>query len=218
MDEVSGRLNTDERGLYLGAFDTGDRLFIIYRDGSYEVAEMDLNKRFDPKEIVHISKFNPETPLNVVYYEGERGWTMVKRFLVETTSVNQRFPFLTENRKTQLLFASCGEAPRVRYKMRIKNKMVEGELDIANFIEVKGWKAIGNKLTEYKVTSVMETGDGDGEESDETKSLTPPKAAERRSKRSSGINTDSKEGDSFQAGHSLEFDLGDKSQGKLFDD
>lgn len=156
MDEVSGRLNTAGRGLLLGAFDTNDELLVIYKDGSYEVAEMELTKRYDPNELIHIGKFDPATVVNVVYYEGEREWTMVKRFQIETTSLNQRFPFLTENRKTQLLYASIGENPRVQYKMRIKNSTVEGELNIAEFIDVKGWKAIGNKLTEYKVTSVRE--------------------------------------------------------------
>lgn len=44
MDEVSGKLNQDERGKYLGAFDTGSKLLTIYKDGSYEVNELDLNK------------------------------------------------------------------------------------------------------------------------------------------------------------------------------
>ncbi len=159
MDEVSGRLNTSERGILLGAFD-GDNILVIYKDGSYEIAEMDLSRRFDPNELIYIGKFDPETVINVIYYEGERGWTMVKRFQVETSSINQRFPFLTEHKKTQLLYAGISDAPRVHYKMRVKNKSVEGELNIADFIEVKGWKAIGNKLTEYKVTSVKEISDG----------------------------------------------------------
>lgn len=44
MDEVSGKLNQDERGKYLGAFDTGSKLLSIYKDGSYEINELDLNK------------------------------------------------------------------------------------------------------------------------------------------------------------------------------
>ncbi len=216
MDEVSGRLNTDERGLYLGAYDTGDHLLTLYRDGSYEVAEMDLNRRFDPKEIVEIGKFDPEKPLNVVYYEGERGWTMVKRFLIETSSTDQRFPYLTEHRKTQLLYASTEEKPRVKYKMRVKNKSVEGELDIADFIDVKGWKAIGNKLTEYKVTSVREA-DGGEEESEET-GAPKKKVAESKPKQQKDSTGDVRQGGSYQAGDSIEFDLGRNGQGTLFDD
>jgi len=217
MDAVSGRLNTDERGLYLGAYDTGDHLLVLYKDGSYEVAEMDLNRRFDPKEIIEIGKFDPEKPMNVVYYEGERGWTMVKRFLIETASTDQRFAYLTEHRKTQLLYASTQEKPRVKYKMRVKNKSVEGEMAIADFIDVKGWKAIGNKLTEYKVTSVKEL-EKDDEQAEGAKPVekggktTKPKAGGKKEKPPTSA------GGTLKAGDSIEFDLDEKGQGKLFDD
>ena len=50
MDEVSGRLNTDERGKYLGAFDTGDQILAIYNDGTYETVGFELTRRFEVKE------------------------------------------------------------------------------------------------------------------------------------------------------------------------
>src|SRR5690606_1281672 len=37
MDEVSGRLNTEGRGLYLGDFDTGEAIIAVHADGSYEL-------------------------------------------------------------------------------------------------------------------------------------------------------------------------------------
>ncbi len=200
MDEASGRLNTDERGKYLGAYDTGDCMLAVYKEGSYEVVELDFSKRFDPKELMHIDKFDPESVINVIYYEGERGWTMVKRFQVETTSTNQRFPFLTEHRRTQLLYVSVGEEKtEVDYKYRVKNKTEEEEVDIAEYIDVKGWRAIGNKLTEYKLSSVN------------------PKEKKKKpdgKKKVSNTKTDQK----LKAGDSIEFDLGDKGQGKLFED
>lgn len=215
MDEVSGRLNTDKRGKYLGAYDTGDCILAIYKEGSYEVLEMDLSKRFDPKELVYIGKFDAEAPINTIYYEGERGWTMVKRFQVETTSTDQRFPFLTEHRSTQLLYAGTGEEPpKVQYKMRVKNKTVEGELDIAEFIDVKGWKAIGNKLTEYKVRSVEEVEDEKKKKEDSSNDESGGK------KKVDSGDSKKKEPPSgkYQAGDSIDFDLDGDGQGKLFDD
>src|SRR5690606_9993847 len=82
MDEVSGRLNTDGRGLYLGGFDTGDQIMAIYRTGEYELLDLDLNKKFDAKELMHITKYDPDDVVNVVYFEGGKGWTMVKRFQI----------------------------------------------------------------------------------------------------------------------------------------
>ena len=158
MDEVSGRLNTDDRGVFLGEFDTGDNIFALYKDGSYEVIEMDMDmkKRFDPKEILHIGKFDPETVINAVYYDGAKGWTMVKRFKVETSKMNQRFNYLTDHSRTKLLYASVEPNVRIEYTMRVKSKRIQGELDLNDFIDVKGWKALGNKLSDQKLTSIKE--------------------------------------------------------------
>ncbi|HRF40662.1 MAG TPA: DNA gyrase/topoisomerase IV subunit A, partial [Saprospiraceae bacterium] len=98
IDEVSGKLNTDNRGRLLGDFDTGDQLFLLYKDGTYEVADVDMSRRFDPDELLHLGKFDPEMVINAVHFDGNKGWTMVKRFRVETTSTGQRFSYLSEHK------------------------------------------------------------------------------------------------------------------------
>jgi len=157
MDEVSGRLNTEDRGLHLGAFDTGDLLLAIYRDGTYEQMELDLNKRFTPKDIVHLGKFADDLVISSIYYEGERGMTLAKRFQIETTSIDQKFPFITEHKDSKLFFATVHPEPTVTYKLREKNQTKEKELNLTDFIDVKGWKSLGNKLEDNKLTSVKET-------------------------------------------------------------
>lgn len=156
MDEVSGRLNTDERGQFLGEFDTGGQLLIIYKDGSYEISEIDteLNQRFVPKDLVHIAKFEPQQVINAIHYEGSKGWTMVKRFQVETTSLDQKFNFITDHKSSKLTYAIIGDQAKVLYKYRAGGETHEEELDFAEFIDVKGWKAIGNKLIEAKIISI----------------------------------------------------------------
>ena len=185
MDEVSGRLNTDERGVFLGDFDTGNSIFALYKDGSYEIADLDMMRRFDPKEIISIQKFDPQTVINAVYYEGNKGWTMVKRFQVETSTNNQRFSYLSEHKSSKLLFASIKDNPRIKYNMKVKSKKIEGEINIAEFIDIKGWKALGNKLSDQRLTGVKEV---------ETSPLK----------------------EKLSAGDSIEFDIDDKGQGKMF--
>jgi topoisomerase-4 subunit A len=154
MDEVSGRLNTDQRGRRLGAFDTGDQILVVYNDGSYELTDYELTNRYDPKEVMQIGKFDPESVISAIYYDGERKLTMVKRFQIETSTQDQRFPFVTDHRSTKLYFATTSPKARVKYSMRVKGKKMEGEIDLVDFIDVKGWKALGNKLSEYKLTTV----------------------------------------------------------------
>lgn len=207
MDEVSGKLNTDSRGLALGAFDTGDQLLVIYKDGSYEMTEFDLAKRFDPNELMHIGKFDPKQVVSAIYFEGGKGWTMVKRFLIETSTLNQRFPFLTDNKLTKLYLATVADDPLAAYSYRTKTGKEEAEVRLAEFIDVKGWKAIGNKLTEFKLASAKLVAEeppvtdeeavdmpNDGDDDDE--------------------NTERQE--SFHAGDSIDFDVEDNGQTKLF--
>lgn len=156
MDEFSGQLNGDGRGTLLGEFDTGDYVLAIYKNGTYEMCDLEGYKKYDPSELIFIGKYDPEMIVNAVYFDGQKGWTMVKRFKIETSSLDQRFSFLTDHSDSKLIFASVKEAPRVKYALRVKSKRLEGELDIADFISVKGWKAAGNKLSDQKVSSVEE--------------------------------------------------------------
>ena len=54
FDDITGRLNTQERGNLLGEFDTGDSIFVLYNDGSYEVTDTDVQQRFEVQEIQHL--------------------------------------------------------------------------------------------------------------------------------------------------------------------
>jgi topoisomerase-4 subunit A len=154
MDEVSGKLNQDERGKYLGAFDTGSKLLSIYKDGSYEVNELDLNKKYDVNNIVEIGNYTESTVISAVYYEGEKGWTMVKRFKIETSTYDQKFIFIPESGGSKLYFASMQKSPLIRYSYTIGKTKEEKEVSLTEFIDVKGWKALGNKLIDAKLLKV----------------------------------------------------------------
>jgi len=110
-----------------------------------------LNKKFDPSELRAISKFNPEDVISAIYYEGEKKCTLIKRFQIETTTTDQRFSFLTEHKSTQLLFVSLEPNPVVTFTYRSLKGKEHEEVEIASFIDIKGWKALGNKLKEEKI-------------------------------------------------------------------
>ena len=154
MDEVSGKLNQDERGKYLGAFDTGSKLLSIYKDGSYEINELDLNKKYDVNNIVEIGNYTEDTVISAVYYEGEKGYTMVKRFRIETSTYDQKFVFLPETAGTKLYFASMAKSPKIKYSYNVGKTKEEKEVALTEFIDVKGWKALGNRLVDAKLLKV----------------------------------------------------------------
>ncbi|OAV43378.1 DNA gyrase/topoisomerase IV subunit A [Lewinella sp. 4G2] len=156
MDEVSGRLNTEERGQFIGGFDTGDLILVINKDGSYEREELDMNRKYDPKGVWFIGKYDEDMVVSAVYYEGERGYTLVKRFQIETSSPGQSFQFISDSRTSKLYYATVHPNPEVEVSYRVKRATESKVVQLADFIDVKGWKSLGNRLHEGKLTSVKE--------------------------------------------------------------
>lgn len=156
MDEVSGRLNLEERGLLLGGFDTGDNLLVLNYDGTYELEELDMTRRYDPKQVFYIGKYHDDMIVSAVYYEGERGYTLVKRFEIETSATGQKFNFITDHRQSKLYLATVHPKPEVEISYKVKRETQKKIVQLAEFIDVKGWKSLGNKLHDGKLTGVKE--------------------------------------------------------------
>ncbi len=154
MDEVSGRLNTAERGIFLGGFDTENSILAIYKDGTYEVNELDLNKKYDVNKLMEVSRITPDSVISVIYFDGEKEWSMVKRFSIETSKLDSKYPFITESSASKLYFATTSADPIVKYSHKSGGTKQEEKVNLSEFIDVKGWKAAGNKVGEYKILKV----------------------------------------------------------------
>ena len=213
FDDITGRLNTQERGHCLGEFDTGDSILILYTDGSYEVTDTDVQQRFEMKEILHLCKLTPELVVNAVHFDGHKGWTMVKRFKIETNKLRERYGYLTDHPKSKLLFASVKENPRISYSIKIKGKAMTGEVSLGDFMEPKGWKAVGNRLSDQALGSVKEVDPGASKLSKPAKEKEEPAAAAPQQVNLFGEvetpePTPEKGGkkDTYKAGDTIEFD------------
>lgn len=75
-DDVVGRLNTDEKGMYLGTFAEEDKIITLYSDGSYTLNNTELTNRFDADKVVMIEKFKPQAILSAVYYDADKNNSM----------------------------------------------------------------------------------------------------------------------------------------------
>jgi topoisomerase-4 subunit A len=156
FDSVVGRLNHAGHGRYLGAFDTEETLLVIYRDGSYELKTPELTNHFDVPNIALLRKHEPDLVLSVVYVEGETKTHFVKRFRIETTTPDKRFTFISETKSSKLLAVTAHPEPKVEMKVQ-RDKKSEKETEaihLHEFIDVKGWKAMGNKLAYFKIHAV----------------------------------------------------------------
>ncbi|GAA0190322.1 DNA gyrase/topoisomerase IV subunit A [Fulvivirga kasyanovii] len=164
-DEVVGRLNKDERGIHIGNFNGDDNILVIYKDGTYELTSYELTNRYDPNKVMLIERFDPEKVISAVHYDGDSKNYFVKRFKIETTSVNKAFGFISEASGSKLIAVSTKDKPLVEVeyvKSKSKDKFTE-ELALNELIEVKGWKAIGNKLHSESIKKVKYLGGEDFE-------------------------------------------------------
>jgi len=151
FDGAIGRLNTDGRGKRLGSFEGEDRILAIYNDGTYELTTYELTNRYD--NLALIEQFNPERIITAVHFDGKEFF--VKRFKIETSTIDKKFSFITDNKGARLVVVSTEQQPQVEVivkKDKAKEETVTYDLDVIG--EVKGWKAIGNKLTSQKVVSL----------------------------------------------------------------
>lgn len=150
-DAVIGRLNTDQRGRLIGNFLGEDRILVCYKSGDYELTTFELTNRFEAAEVVLIEKFNPQNTVSAVYLDGVTKAFFVKRFQIETTTINKKFNFITDHKQSYLKLVSTEKQPQISVTL-VKGKEEEVmEYDLDMLIDVKGWKAIGNKLSTYPV-------------------------------------------------------------------
>ncbi|MCP9754165.1 DNA gyrase/topoisomerase IV subunit A [Lacihabitans sp. CCS-44] len=151
-----GRINKDEHGMYLGNFGATDKILVIYKTGEYELTNFELTNHYDPRQVHTIAKFDEKTAISCIYYDGDQKNYHIKRFLIETSTLDKKFMFITDHNRSELLMASFEKRPRIEIKFKKQRKSeVETQLfKVDEMIEVKGWKALGNKLVYDKIVEI----------------------------------------------------------------
>ncbi len=153
-DPTVGRLNREERGDHLGNFMSDDQIAVFYKDGSYETTSFELTNHYEFNSVMGIYKLDQDSSFNAIHYDGESKTFFVKRFIIETNTINKRFPFVTEAKSSKLVFISKGIETDVEVTYKEGRKHEKKKLDLMSLIDIKGWKAIGNKLPVQQVISV----------------------------------------------------------------
>jgi len=129
-------------------------LLLISKDAIVKTVIPDLSLHFDPNLLI-IEKWNPEKPISVIHYEGEKERYFIKRFLVENP--NREELVISDHPKSQLLFVSTQWRPMAEVvftktgRERAENQIV----NIEEFIAIKGIKAIGNQLSTERIKEIV---------------------------------------------------------------
>jgi topoisomerase-4 subunit A len=155
-DDILKRLNVDGRGRYLGEFDGDDKILQVYANGTYELSTFELSNHFD-EGIVLMQKFDPEHVYGVVHYDGKAKNYFVKRFVFEAQPIGKLVSFISEENGSKMVFITGKPDAKLTVDVeKGKTKIPETlELELAGLIDVKGWKANGNRLTPHVVKKVV---------------------------------------------------------------
>ncbi|MEO6948502.1 MAG: DNA gyrase/topoisomerase IV subunit A [Ginsengibacter sp.] len=156
FDEAFGRLNTDEKGRLLGNFDGDDKLLVIYKDGNYEITGQEITQRFDIDTIELIEKYNQESIITAVYLDTEKSQYNVKRFKIETNTLNSKFLFIKEGKDNKVIKATTALEPILEMHSGRGTQVRNAKIKLHKVVDIMGWKAIGNKLADYSKNDKME--------------------------------------------------------------
>jgi len=168
-DESTQRLNAEGRGILLGSFINDDHILTIMRSGHFRITGYDLSLHFD-EDMILIGKYDPETVVTTIFFDGELKSYYVKRFQVELT--DKRIGFLNEHPETVLVYVTTDHRPGVEVMFDTKKKTKGAESEkvmLDEFIGIKSYKAKGKKLTHYPVKSIniLEPAEDEEEEFEE---------------------------------------------------
>lgn len=148
------RLNYDNRGEYLGEFQSDDQILIVSSKGDYYTSNFDLSNHYE-KDIIKIEKFNPHKVWTVALFDADQNYYYLKRFQLEPSQKVQNM--LGENPESRLIVLSDVDYPRFEVVMGGNDSYREAlVVDADEFIGVKSVKAKGKRLTTFEVSVIKE--------------------------------------------------------------
>lgn len=154
FDDTVQRLNVDERGELVGEFRGEDRILVITQAGIVKTIIPEITARFDDDMII-MEKWIPKKPISAIYFDGEKERYFVKRFLVENESKEECFISDHENSHLEIVSTDWKPIAEVEFtKERGKERKDNLEVNLEEFIAVKGINALGNQLTKDKVNQI----------------------------------------------------------------
>ncbi len=153
-DDTVRRLNTSERGTYLGAFKGDDKILTILSTGEFKLTSFDLQTHFDDN-MVHIEKFDARKIISVIYLDGTQNRYYVKRFGIDAaTTINNKYSFIPDSKGSELILFSLDYLPRIEMELIKKDGNEMEVVLLADFIAVKSYRAKGKRLSNKDIRKI----------------------------------------------------------------
>ena len=148
------RLNYDGGGKFLGEFQGDDMILVVTKSGEYHICNFDLSNHF-PTDLLLIEKFDINKIWSAALYDADQKFTYLKRFTFEAS--DKPLNFIGENPDSKLFVLTDVVFPRMKAIFGGSDNFREPlEIDVDDFIAVKGYKAKGKRISNFEVQNVEE--------------------------------------------------------------
>ncbi|EMQ94368.1 Topoisomerase IV subunit A [Xanthomarina gelatinilytica] len=137
-----------------------DDIIVFTKEGKMMVSKVDA-KTFVGKDIIHVAVFKKKdkrTIYNMIYRDGSKGPSYVKRFAVTSITRDKEYDLTNGNKGSLVWYFSAnpnGEAEMVTIYLRQVGsiKKLKWDLDFADVL-IKGRASKGNKVTKHAIKKV----------------------------------------------------------------
>ena len=144
------------KGQLIGSFEPADQLLVVYSDGYYEVCDQELTQKFDPEKVLLIEKFDSAAAITAVYVDEEKKQYLVKRFMIETSTLRTKFLFIKEGDGNYVEAVSTDPEPILLMQQGRGAQLRKAKLKLVKAAAVTGWKTVGTKLADFSKSTEME--------------------------------------------------------------
>ena len=146
------RLNYDQRGMYLGEFHSDDKILVITKSGDYYLTDFELTNHYEDN-ILRIEKLKADKTWSLAFWDADQNYYYAKRFLIEDSNKPQNF--LGDNPANRIIILQ--DQANATFKIVFSDENREPlDIQMEDFIAVKGFKAKGKRLTTYEVSEILD--------------------------------------------------------------
>ncbi|MDX2173576.1 MAG: DNA gyrase/topoisomerase IV subunit A [Bacteroidota bacterium] len=153
FDEITHRLNKNEKGTFLGKFSGDDKILTITTKGFYKLYTYDVLNHFDD-DIIMIEKYFSNQTLSCIYYDGISKSYFTKRFEPENTTTKVLLVTEHPESRIELITTQINPIVEVKFAKEKGVEIPEESINMVEFSPVVNMKAKGRKLSSYKVKEI----------------------------------------------------------------
>ena len=155
FDPDVNRINYEEHGRFLGEFNDDESILVVLTNGDFYITDFDPNNHYEDN-IQVLEKWDERKVWSAVLFDADnQNYPYVKRFTMEASKKKQNY--IGENPDSKLVFLTDVVYPRllVTFGGNDATRPAQ-EIDVEEFIAVKGFKAKGKRITTWEVDKIEE--------------------------------------------------------------